>query len=515
MTRPTRTHARLARYGFGAADGDGGARAADLLGPDGLGLWLPQTQEPAGEGGVELLTALSRAADPDLALRQLHRIVEAERRHHAAADGGSPLLAAMRRDPGLRRRLVAVLGASSALGDHLVANPTHWTVLSTCADQSAPVADGRLRPAPAPGAAGVDPDAPPVWTVAGLREAYRLALLRIAAADLTGGRALEQTMAALSRAGRQHPGRRLRPRRDRAAGRHPRAPARRGGDGQVRRRGAQLRLRRGRDLRGRRGRGPGAGHRDRHPADPHLRAGRLAGRRGAATRGQPGAAGAHPRQPPRLLPALGPHLGVPGAAQGPPGRRRPGAGPGVDRRAGAAGLAGRRAPGGGRGRPRDAAQDHRQHPAEGAGPRDQARPRRAARHRVRGAAAATGARPRRRDAAGTGHHSRAAGPGRRWLRRPRRRRGAAARLPLPARRRAPPATAGACGVRTPCPTDPAALRWLAARARLHRHARAATPSRRSAPSGSPTPPRYAGCTPNCSTGRCWSRWPGCRPTGCG
>ncbi|MGA3564030.1 bifunctional [glutamine synthetase] adenylyltransferase/[glutamine synthetase]-adenylyl-L-tyrosine phosphorylase [Melissospora conviva] len=198
MTRPTRTHARLARYGFGAADGDGGARAADLLGPDGLGLWLPQTQEPAGEGGVELLTALARAADPDLALRQLHRTVEAERRHHAAADGGSPLLAAMRRDPGLRRRLVAVLGASSALGDHLVANPTHWTVLSTCADQSAPVADGRLRPAPAPGAAGVDPDAPPVWTVAGLREAYRLALLRIAAADLTGGRTLEQTMAALS-----------------------------------------------------------------------------------------------------------------------------------------------------------------------------------------------------------------------------------------------------------------------------------------------------------------------------
>ena len=42
-------------------------------------------------------------------------------------------------------------------------------------------------------------------------------------------------------------------------------------------------------------------------------------------------AGAHPRQPPGLLRALGQDLGVPGAAQGPPGRRRPRAGPGVRR----------------------------------------------------------------------------------------------------------------------------------------------------------------------------------------
>ena len=44
MSRPTRPH-RLARYGFGVTD-DGGARAADLLGPDGLGLWRPDVQEP-------------------------------------------------------------------------------------------------------------------------------------------------------------------------------------------------------------------------------------------------------------------------------------------------------------------------------------------------------------------------------------------------------------------------------------------------------------------------------------
>ncbi|MFC0004307.1 bifunctional [glutamine synthetase] adenylyltransferase/[glutamine synthetase]-adenylyl-L-tyrosine phosphorylase [Micromonospora siamensis] len=184
MTRPAR--GRLARYGF--AEGDGGVRAADLLGPDGLALWRAQEQEPAGERAAELLAALSRAADPDLALRQLHRLVEAERRD----TGGSTVLDALHDDPGLRRRLVAVLGASSALGDHLVANPEQWPVLNTAADGLAPTADGRL-----------DLDLAGRLTastqpVAVLRQAYRLALLRIAAADLTGGRGLEQTMAALS-----------------------------------------------------------------------------------------------------------------------------------------------------------------------------------------------------------------------------------------------------------------------------------------------------------------------------
>ncbi|SCL37936.1 glutamate-ammonia-ligase adenylyltransferase [Micromonospora rhizosphaerae] len=186
MTRPTR--ARLARYGFGTAEGDGGARAADLLGPDGLGLWRPDEQEPTDERAAELLAALSRAADPDLALRQLHRLVEAERR---AADKPA-VLDALHDDPGLRRRLIAVLGASSALGDHLVANPAQWSVLATAPDGLAPTAEGRLDLAAAARLTAAN------GPVAVLRQAYRLALLRIAAADLTGGRGLEQTMAALS-----------------------------------------------------------------------------------------------------------------------------------------------------------------------------------------------------------------------------------------------------------------------------------------------------------------------------
>jgi glutamate-ammonia-ligase adenylyltransferase len=176
MTRPT----RLARYGFA----DNGARATDLLGPGGLRLWDTEAQTPVDEQAAGLLDALSKAADPNLALRQLHRIVES-----AGRGGPKPaeeLLGELAVDHGLRRRLIAVLGASSALGDHLVANPEHWRTLATWRSGMPPDADGGL--------ADFDD-----LTVPALRTAYRISLLRIAAADLTAGRGLEPTMDALSR----------------------------------------------------------------------------------------------------------------------------------------------------------------------------------------------------------------------------------------------------------------------------------------------------------------------------
>ncbi|MEU4424583.1 bifunctional [glutamine synthetase] adenylyltransferase/[glutamine synthetase]-adenylyl-L-tyrosine phosphorylase [Actinoplanes sp. NPDC024001] len=187
MTRPT----RLARYGFA----DNGTRAADLLGPGGLGLWDPETPGPVDGRAADVLDALSKAADPNLALRQLHRIVESVGRAGGARPTGSivtnaateELLDSLHLDHGLRRRLFAVLGASSALGDHLVANPDEWRTLATSRSGMPPDAEGRLA----------DLDDTP--TVAALRKAYRISLLRIAAADLTGGRGLEPTMAALSR----------------------------------------------------------------------------------------------------------------------------------------------------------------------------------------------------------------------------------------------------------------------------------------------------------------------------
>ncbi|WP_433377065.1 bifunctional [glutamine synthetase] adenylyltransferase/[glutamine synthetase]-adenylyl-L-tyrosine phosphorylase [Actinoplanes sp. CA-142083] len=191
MTRPS----RLARYGFAEKS------AADLLGATGLRLWDAEAQGPAGTDAAEVIHSLSRAADPTLALRQLHRLVEAAGRaadrsngRGFAGPGGEinpneatdALFEALYRDHGLRRRLVAVLGASSALGDHLVANPDDWRVLATGATGMPPNAEGHLE---------LDGD----LTVPALRHAYRVSLLRIAAADLTGGRGLEPTMAALSR----------------------------------------------------------------------------------------------------------------------------------------------------------------------------------------------------------------------------------------------------------------------------------------------------------------------------
>jgi glutamate-ammonia-ligase adenylyltransferase len=198
MTRPS----RLARYGFA----DNGTRAADLLGPHGLRLWDAEAQAPVDSDAGELIHALSRAADPSLALRQLHRMVDAVARAAQRGSGGpvtgpgedivdSPaadaVLHALYTDAGLRRRLVAVLGASSALGDHLVANHDQWRVLATGKTGLPPNAEGHLEFGDSTG------EGPP--TVPLLRTAYRSSLLRIVAADLTGGRGLEPTMAALSR----------------------------------------------------------------------------------------------------------------------------------------------------------------------------------------------------------------------------------------------------------------------------------------------------------------------------
>jgi glutamate-ammonia-ligase adenylyltransferase len=198
VTRPS----RLARYGFA----DHGVKAGDLLGPAGLRLWDPEAQGPVDAGAAELLSALSRAADPTLALRQLHRMIEAVGRAAIRDNGGKvtgpggeipaneatgAVMTAVHSDTGLRRGLVAVLGASSALGDWLVANPDEWRVLATGRTGLPPSADGRLEFDEPAG------DGPPA--VPALRRAYRASLLRIAAADLTGGRGLEPTMAALSR----------------------------------------------------------------------------------------------------------------------------------------------------------------------------------------------------------------------------------------------------------------------------------------------------------------------------
>ncbi|MRH92048.1 bifunctional [glutamine synthetase] adenylyltransferase/[glutamine synthetase]-adenylyl-L-tyrosine phosphorylase [Nocardia sp. SYP-A9097] len=72
---------------------------------------------------VPLLWALSRSPDADLALLTLMRL-----REQLGSDWGA-LDSALRSSASLRGRLLALIGSSSAFGDHLVADPGCWRLL--------------------------------------------------------------------------------------------------------------------------------------------------------------------------------------------------------------------------------------------------------------------------------------------------------------------------------------------------------------------------------------------------
>ncbi len=197
---------RLARLGF--ADP---ARAERLLQDKVLTGFADPLDDIFHDG---LPDALSQAADPDQALLGLVRVVEslATRPTGPMSDGGA-MLAALRRPGPARDRLVAVLGGSVALVDHLVSHPEHWRCV---AEATVPTAAGlrdRLVEAVSPSASSepsdpggaareqnADADArartgprtdrspaggrfPPAYDA--LRIAYRRELLAIAALDLT------------------------------------------------------------------------------------------------------------------------------------------------------------------------------------------------------------------------------------------------------------------------------------------------------------------------------------------
>ena len=189
VPRRTTTAARLARLGFA----DPG-RAELLLTGD--------LAVDAGQAGDGLLDALATAADPDLALAALARMPR-----------DAELTRALGEDPRLRARLAAVLGASTALGDHLARHPEDWQVLSGGDDLPAPEpAQVRAELLAAVGARAADPEPvasragtsqpgacqPGPDPVAALRVAYRRRLLPLAARDLTGEASFDQVAAELA-----------------------------------------------------------------------------------------------------------------------------------------------------------------------------------------------------------------------------------------------------------------------------------------------------------------------------
>ena len=160
---------RLARFGFA----DPGAAASVLAELGVLG----------GAVTSPVLPALADAADPDLAVRGLGRLV-------AAVEDRAQLLTALVEQPGLRQRLVGVLGGSAALGDHLVRHPAQWESLAGPVDAVRPTRLGLeetlLSAADAP-----DP-------LDALRVGYRRCLLGLAARDLTGVLAVEDVAGELA-----------------------------------------------------------------------------------------------------------------------------------------------------------------------------------------------------------------------------------------------------------------------------------------------------------------------------
>ncbi|MHA7134233.1 bifunctional [glutamine synthetase] adenylyltransferase/[glutamine synthetase]-adenylyl-L-tyrosine phosphorylase [Oerskovia turbata] len=173
-----------------------------------------------GTVSEDLLAALGATADPDLALLQLVRLsaavtgdaelCETARGVLTPAPAASPAQGDAQARPGLtgephhstpagaaasptpsaRDRLLAVLGASGALGDDLVSRPALLHVVADPAPGTAvPAQDVRAELLDAVGA---DPDAPQPVAVPpaaeatdAMRRAYRARLLRIAATDLT------------------------------------------------------------------------------------------------------------------------------------------------------------------------------------------------------------------------------------------------------------------------------------------------------------------------------------------
>ncbi|WP_049574911.1 bifunctional [glutamine synthetase] adenylyltransferase/[glutamine synthetase]-adenylyl-L-tyrosine phosphorylase [Streptomyces sp. SBT349] len=134
----------------------------------------------AGDGA--LLDALAATADPDAALHGLVRLAEAQPEEQRAR-----LLDTVMSAKPLRDRLLAVLGASDGLSDHLARHPAEWQALVAFETADLHPGTPEFEAALAPAA---DPDE--------LRVGYYRALLTIAARDITGTTDVAETAAELA-----------------------------------------------------------------------------------------------------------------------------------------------------------------------------------------------------------------------------------------------------------------------------------------------------------------------------
>ncbi|MGY1501408.1 bifunctional [glutamine synthetase] adenylyltransferase/[glutamine synthetase]-adenylyl-L-tyrosine phosphorylase [Streptomyces sp. QTS52] len=167
--RRSSTFTRLLRHGF--TDPSAAERLLDSV------ELAPMRDDPV------LLDALGATADPDLALLGLVRLAEAQDGRTARHELLDTVIAAKP----LRDRLLGVLGASAALGDHLIRHPRDWQALTTYEPRD-------LHPGVEEFERGLAEATDPV----SLRVAYRRCLLSIAARDVCGTTDLAETAAELA-----------------------------------------------------------------------------------------------------------------------------------------------------------------------------------------------------------------------------------------------------------------------------------------------------------------------------
>ncbi|MFF5978609.1 bifunctional [glutamine synthetase] adenylyltransferase/[glutamine synthetase]-adenylyl-L-tyrosine phosphorylase [Streptomyces olindensis] len=167
--RRSSTFTRLLRHGF--TDASAAERLLDSV------ELAPLRDDPV------LLEALGATADPDLALLGLVRLLEAQPSPGARRELLDTLIAAKP----LRDRLLGVLGASTALAEHLTRHPDDWQALVTYEARD-------LHPGVEEFEAGLAEATDPV----SLRVAYRRCLLSIAARDVCGTTGVAESAAELA-----------------------------------------------------------------------------------------------------------------------------------------------------------------------------------------------------------------------------------------------------------------------------------------------------------------------------
>jgi glutamate-ammonia-ligase adenylyltransferase len=175
-SRVATTAGKLARLGFQDADASS-AHVEDL-----------------GEYADDLVHLIAAVADPDLAAAFLAQLARKD----------PELLPDLADDEGTAMRLLSVLGASTALGDHLLRHPQHWRELTDSALGSTRPPAYALR-ADLLRAVGADPaddephsSKPDADAVNELRVEYRRLLLLLAARDLAHGLGVDDVAAELS-----------------------------------------------------------------------------------------------------------------------------------------------------------------------------------------------------------------------------------------------------------------------------------------------------------------------------